>query len=134
VRVRSNNHQPGKVYPIDSPESIRMVVENCLQMVDKVERDKDIFPEGTEPEPEARKPIQSIVFPTFGTGHGGLSMEFVLPAMIRAFYEFPGAHRKIARRLSLKRIYVCIHAQDHVDYAKAQMDQICDEWSKAEDK
>lgn len=65
------------------------------------------------------QPINSIIFPIFGTGHSGESPEVALPQMIAAFADFLQDHPDNP----LQEIYLCAYFQEHARLAEQLLDQ-----------
>ncbi len=124
----SDAYKPGVVHSL-TDEAITDSVYNCINLVDEINAAKGIiFREGSEPYQIDKaaadmgyQPIESIIFPLFGTGHGELSVDAVAPRMLEAFRDFPRLHPQIARRLTLKRIYLCVFADEHIDVVKSKI-------------
>lgn len=103
------------------PEGIETVTRNCLKAVVELNKNRGqiLKPESrflqgehpsAQPKPEAYEPVRSIVFPVFGTGHGGRSIREVLPPMLRTFYYFLREMHDDPN-CTLEDIYVAIYAE-----------------------
>jgi len=80
---------------ISTESGIHRVVRELLKKVDEVNDLQGVVsPDGTSQREEqdaaqdSFEPIRSIAVPLFGTGRGGLSVDVVAPALVRAIREF----------------------------------------------
>jgi len=127
-----DTHKPGIVNSIVG-DAINDAVYNCLELIHRIDvQNGQIFREGTEPflrDKDAATigpytPIESIIFPLFGTGHGGLDVESVAQHMLQAFREFPQHNPLIEHQMQLKRIYLSVFAEDHVPVVRAAIEEM----------
>lgn len=116
--------QTKRLAPIQDDSGMKDAVKNTLEKVLYIDEKKGVIsPEGTEQRKEqeaARQnyvPIESIIFPVFGTGHGGRPVYEVAPLMIRAIKEFLLDHRDDLQ-FKLKDIYVCVFSEEDVREVK----------------
>lgn len=114
-----------------SETDLQKTVCNCLDMVERVNEARGVISEENTPRyagevaaQDSYQPITSIIFPVFGTGHGGRNdYEAVVRAMARAIAEYV-AENHSKPGFTLTEIY--IGAFSNTDYTTAQneMDSI----------
>jgi len=123
-RVNTIKH-PFFIEASSDSDVIRTLVNNCLSNVVGVDtKEVPIFYSNARfrraiPD----KPIESIVFPIFGAGHGALEITDVLPHMAGAMMEFI----RNDNQSHLKHIFLCVYAKQNVKNAKRFMTA---EWNK----
>ena len=96
VQVFNAKTRREKVVPIQDADSFRETVNNCLDTVRKVNRQRGVIsPAGSkaylleQEQADSYQPIKSIAFPIFGTGHGGLKIgPKIIRPMVRGFQEY----------------------------------------------
>lgn len=110
VSVQDEPNGAGKVLGAINEQGLMDAVRTTLDTVAEVNQGmKPTPPPDSAPEKLA-KPIESIIFPLFGTGSGGLTVEKVAILMARAIKEFVLDNPKT----TLKRIYVCAYTHEDV--------------------
>lgn len=125
VRVRQEDIQ--KLQPITDDSTITQAVIRCLNQIRKINSEQGVISPAGTPQHDAEiairdagtfAPVRTIVFPLFGTGHGGRSAYEVIPPMLAGFEEFlrnRDADQQIAE------IYLCAYTQDDRDAAIVEM-------------
>jgi O-acetyl-ADP-ribose deacetylase (regulator of RNase III) len=116
--------------PIVSRSGVTTAVRQTLDKIVEVDRVQGVVArEGTPLHAEQAlakagyRPIKSIIFPAFGTGHGGKPLYEVAPLMIRGMKEFLLDHEDDAD-LALKDIYFCVYTQDDVALVKGLFEKL----------
>lgn len=109
------------VVPYQQPYQIEACVRNCLSKIMEINRINGIIsPPGTPQHLEQVRlapefaPIASIIFPMFGTGHGGAKVADVLGPLVsgmQGFFQEPDG-KTLGR--TLKQIYISVFANDDV--------------------
>jgi len=110
-----------KVVPYKQPDQIDRCVRKTLRKVSEInERKGVISPENTPQRAEQQKladagqgQVNSIIFPIFGSGHGGSPITDVLPSMFSAIQGFFSYGEGVASPLS--DIYISAYKQKDVD-------------------
>jgi O-acetyl-ADP-ribose deacetylase (regulator of RNase III) len=117
-------HNPYRLIPVENPVIIGECVTNCLNMVRRVDAKKmPVFHNNARfARPIPDDPIKTIAFPIFGTGHGGLEISQVVPAMMNAMIEFV---RK-DEQTKLTDIFLCVFSQSDVRNVKKMMQDVVD--------
>ena len=118
---------------IESDDGIAEAVTNTLEMIRLVNRRKGdinaplVDEKGVETDPKTLdknyKPIESIIFPLFGTGHGRRSIAVVVRPMIKAIKAFllKNADQddlivtKGNKIEGLKRIHISVFSKPHIE-------------------
>ncbi len=122
-----------KVTPIQTDDSVRQTVLNCLNLFLELHENKGVIsPTNTEAYEREQKqidaytlnPIKSIVFPLFGAGQGGRSTIEVAPPMIDCFKNFLVSHKK-TKDFPLESIHLCVYTEVEIAIVKNIMDNIC---------
>jgi O-acetyl-ADP-ribose deacetylase (regulator of RNase III) len=114
VRVDPNEN-PTRVSPLRDDKGLEECITNCFDMVNEVNaKGGAIF--GGDPLPDY-KPIQSIIFPLFGTGQGGRSTHEVVQPMARAIRRFVQRHDN----LSLDKIYLCVYQESEIPIVEQEL-------------
>ncbi len=110
---------PYRLIPVEDPVVIKECVTNCLNMVRRVDAKKmPIFHNKARfPRDIPAHPIKMIAFPVFGTGHGGLQIKDVVPAMMNAMIEFV----RRDTQTHLTDIFLCIFSQSDVQSVTRMM-------------
>ena len=110
--------------PVTEGAALRDCVAHCRDMTQDVDYHKGVIsPENTEQrileEENVRHytPIRSIIFPLFGTGHGGSPVQDVVPAMLDAFEHFLSYNPSSP----LEAIHLCVYAEEEVQPVKQMM-------------
>lgn len=109
--------------PIATDEGIEKVTLNCLRAFVEVNNQKgrvlkedSRYFKAQEAALAEKKftPIKSIVFPIFGTGHGGRSIHEVVPPMVRSFRHF----LKDNPEADISNIYLSVYAEADIKMVK----------------
>jgi hypothetical protein len=118
---------------------IRRCVRNTLETIlDVNRRHGDLTPPGAtqaekdtaQSDKKGYKPIDDIIIPIFGAGHGGRPSDEIIPALIQGVKEFlvdiSEDEEKKALLKDFTRIYLAALYQDDVDYIKRCLDKASD--------
>jgi hypothetical protein len=112
-----------------SNRGIQRAVTNCLEGVIRINRDKGVIsPVDTElwqleqSERDSYKPITSIIFPLFATGHGRRQdhIREVAVTMLKAICDFLSDEREAVRQLALENIYLCAYSQSDAEIIETE--------------
>ncbi len=121
------------VTPIQTDDSIRQTVLNCLDLFLEIHRNQGIISapdtqaylsEQKAAEDYGSNPIRSIVFPLFGAGQGGRSTIEVAPPMIETFKDFLHQHKN-TKDFPLESIHLSVFTEADIEIIKPIMDEIC---------
>jgi O-acetyl-ADP-ribose deacetylase (regulator of RNase III) len=108
-----------KIQPIRSDAGIIEAVINCFKEISEIEQNEGIvLPNGTRLSRAPHRPIESIIFPLFGTGQGGRSTSEVAPPMTKAFKQF----LRRGKYGQLKRIHFCVFSITDVQFVHQALD------------
>lgn len=113
---------------LGSDMGIGEAVINTLETVQTINRQKGmIAPKGTDraktydaetlkksPEDGGYQPIKSIIFPLFGTGHGGRSVAEVVSPMVKTIRNFLIANVDNPDILGLERVHISVYYKPHI--------------------
>lgn len=114
------------------PEGIETVTRNCLNAILELnEKQGQILQPDSrflsgehpsqQPAPDDYQPVTSIVFPIFGTGHGGRAIREVVPPMLRTFYYFL-REMQDSEYCTIEDIYVAVYAEADIPMVKELID------------
>jgi O-acetyl-ADP-ribose deacetylase (regulator of RNase III) len=124
--------------PISNDEGIKNCTTACLEKIIEVDLAKGVIspPELTlrkgrvprKEEEEIRdaneyKPIKSIIFPIFGTGHAGRKIDEVIHPMLEGIREFL---RKRKSLKTLEEIHICVYHKQDINMVRDAMAEIFD--------
>lgn len=108
--------------------SIKRCVRKALQKVIDVNQAKGVIaPEGTPEHEEQQKaaakykPLESLILPIFGAGHGGRPSEEIIPGLVKGVKEFLVDHAHDPD-FTLERIYMSAYLAEDVNFMKAALD------------
>jgi hypothetical protein len=122
--------------PISDNNGIRTCTRRVLEKVIEVDRKRGVIsatdfftPLGRNPHDEEialrdeYHPIDSIVFPIFGTGHAGRGIPDVLPWMLEGIARFFEDNEDM---ITLKDIHICVFFEQDVPMVRQQMERVFD--------
>jgi O-acetyl-ADP-ribose deacetylase (regulator of RNase III) len=119
--------------PIRTDDGIQRAVQNCLNMISEIDKQKGIIwsegnPRYTEQLADAEKyeKIKSIIFPIFGAGHAGRSAFDVIEPMAIAFRDFVQSN-KDNTELALTDIYLCVFSETELGFAVRTFEEVFSE-------
>jgi O-acetyl-ADP-ribose deacetylase (regulator of RNase III) len=120
VRVESITMRD-QLRAIETSTGIERTIFNCFEAVKEIDANKGVIcpPPWQEEQEKAKgsyQNIESIIFPVFGTGHGGRSVTEVLPEMARAIRDYLMDHAD-DNEFHIKDVYLCVYAAPDVDDA-----------------
>jgi O-acetyl-ADP-ribose deacetylase (regulator of RNase III) len=112
-----------RITPYQQPEQIQDCVKNCFHEIKHIMNVKGVIsPPGSDQYAEqirradmGEKCIQSIIFPIFGTGHGGKTVNDVIGYMIEAFHDFLNDSDNADVASELKDIYIAAYVDEDVN-------------------
>lgn len=109
------------ITPIPTSD-IPTLMLNCLNLVDQVNRERGCpgLPGWEEREGDHFQSVTSIIFPIFGTGHGGRPISEVIKPMTHGIHNYL---MQPDRSPSLTDIHICIYSALGLDEALNHVDQ-----------
>jgi O-acetyl-ADP-ribose deacetylase (regulator of RNase III) len=109
-------------------DQISQLVEHCLERIVELNAARGLdpvrFPGWSEREGDRYEPIDSIVFPVFGTGSGGAKLGEVIPMMLNGI----ATHVRFNHTkpdFSLKHIHICLYKESTLDDVLTLAEQYC---------
>jgi len=125
--VKVDRYTPKKPLIPLKPPAIKPAVINCLEMVQKIDAKKgDLTPTGfnwqrVDLDGDGKyRPLESVIFPIFGTGHAGLPIAEAIPFMLKGVQQYLRDNPSI----TLKKIHICVYAEEDLPEVQAQFDAI----------
>ena len=113
-----------KVVPFQQPDQIEDCIRSCFLQLMKLNKSMGIVsPDGTEQRVEQERLAQngdglarSILFPLFGTGHGGGSASYAIKHMLSGMLLFFSDPENVSLASELTDVYFVAFKQHDVDY------------------